>query len=385
MIRFVQLGHWARLGVALALLLGTGAGANVLAVDLTNGPLDGCNNNNLCCSVCDEVTGCTIIKCEKDGPQTGVTTPCPTGKSVIAFNLRYRHSAYDYRTQSADAASDCAPCGQAGPQADTNAAAQVHLLRTHFPDTDLIGSFGPNWGCNWDIWLRCYEPGTVASNRPTGVPGWQILIQQPSKQPIDFLVGVDGNGDGVYADNKASFFRSLRFFAVDGTAVLTPDLASHAILTTHEGETFRFEMFSENGGGLGLLGRFTRFEDRNGRATTSSWKYATSDASLTGTLRTKLRIRDRIIDSYGRSLAFTYNETVQVLGHWVVTDIALPTGGHLGYSYGTLPSAWYGTRETLTGVSHPDGSASKGANKGHPQIGECSNPFRPVRPELDLG
>jgi len=357
--RFFQRCPWAVLGLAL-LLLGTGAGTTVRASDITDGPLDGCNNNNLCCKVCDPLTGkCRIVKCEKKGPQVGETITCPTGKSVIAFNLRYRHSAYDYVTQTADAAaSGCTPCGQAGPQADTNAAQQVNLLRAHFPDTDLIGSFGPVWGCNWDIWLRCFQPGTSANGRPTGVPGWQILIQQPSKQPIDFLVGVDGDGDGVFADQKASFFRSLRFFAVDGTAVATPDLASHAILTAHEGETFRFEMFSENGDGLGLLGRFTRFEDRNGRAITSSWKYATSDASLTGTLRTKLRIRDRITDSYGRSLAFTYNETTQVMGQWVVTDIALPTGGHLGYSYSTLPSAFYGTRETLTGVSHPDGSAS---------------------------
>ena len=347
----------------LAVLLWVGCSSALLAMDEASIKeklklkLNGCDNDNVCCSPCATLPCSVNPICvgNESLPQRDVGK-CEDLTSSIAPNLRYRHVAVDYFLESL-AGKGCAPCGAAG--VDSTAPSDlpsVSLNRVYYPDTDLLSSFGSQWGMNWDIWIKVFPPGSIAGGRPTGVPGWQVLVSQPQPQPIDFFVAVDGAGTGVFADKKSGFFKSLIFYMADNTISVDPTQAVRAQLVTWLGDTFDFEVYEESPGVT--LSRLTKYSDRNGNGIVSAWKYAVNDPALTGSLRTKLRIRESLTDAHGRSFHFIYNEAELVQGTYVVTRIDLPNGSSIGYRYGTLPTLWYGTMQGLVGVDYPDGTVS---------------------------
>jgi RHS repeat-associated protein len=319
--------------------------------------LIGCKNDQVCCTPC-VVGSCPAVPvCVGDpsAPQRDLGK-CESVTSTVAMNLRYRHTAYDYRSPIAGG-KGCASCGGGGISGEASQQLPaVQLQRNFYADTDLISSLGTHWGFNWDIWIHAYPLGTDVPGRPTGVPGWQVQISQPMAQPIDFFVGVDGSHTGNFQDRKPGYFPGLRFYDADGNLLIDPTASTRAVLTTWDGQRFEFEMYDEAPGVH--LGRLTAYVDRNGNAVRSLWKYAVDDPSITGSLRLKLRIRDQLVDAYGIALRFTYDEDQLVQGTYVVTRIDLPNGGAIRYRYGTIANVWYGTDQALIGIDHPDGSTS---------------------------
>ena len=297
--------------------------------------------------------------CANNNDSCGCSSPSttPSTKSQVAKNLRYRHYAFDYVVPKSPtgAGSSCATgCGGNFPTVPGLPA--LNLERIHHPDTYLPSSLGSTTSFNHDVWLQVYPPGTEAGGRPTNVPGWQVLVAKPMEAPIDFFVAVDATETGTFQDGKSGYFKSLQFFLANGTLTPDPSVAASAVLTEWTGETWLFEMFTEAPGTL--FGRPVKFADRNGNGITHTWKYAITDATLTGSLRTKLHIRDNLIDAYGRTAHFTYNEMAQVSGQWVTTRIDLPNGQHLAYDYNPQPTPFGNNAGTLSQVTHPDGMVS---------------------------
>lgn len=314
------------------------------AEEAPNNPLPACCNFNHC------TVGCN--PCDK---------PEPTSQAVysqVAKNLRYRHWAVDYAP--AGTPSGCTSgCGGGGGCSDAELGASLPRLvleRVLYHDTALPSSLGLNWSFTCDVWLDCYQPGQVASGRPTGVPGWQILVAKPQRAPIDFFVAVDGDADGIYRDERKAYFKGLRFADAAGVQVPNPVSASWAVFNEWDGGVWTFEMYEEATGKF--MGRPIRYEDRNGNAIIHTWKYAVSDPALTGSLRAKLRIRDSITDAYGQTAVFHTDESKQAGGFYVTSSIDLPNGSSIAYSYGNQVNMGRGTYGGLSGVTHPDGSQS---------------------------
>ena len=330
----------------LSLLVGSGFGH--AEESAASRPLKGCKNLNDCPKYKPKTKKCD--RCRKPA-QT------PKSSSEIAKNLRYRHFAYDYlapTTPTAGVSSCNTGCG--GIFSDVPRLPELDLERIYHADTYLPSSIGSTWSFNQDVWLQVYPPGTDAGGRPTGVPGWQVLVAKPMESPVDFFVAVDGAGTGTFQDVKSGFFKSLKFFLANGTLTADPSLAASAVYTEWTGETWTFEMFTEAPGSI--LGRPVAFADRNGNAIVHTWKYALTDPALTGSLRSKLRIRDNITDAYGHTAHFTYNETGQVAGQWVTTRIDLPNSQFLTYDYSPQPTPFGNTAGALSNVMHPDGTVS---------------------------
>jgi RHS repeat-associated protein len=318
--------------------------------------LNGCKNKQLCCTICTDTDPCVeVCAGDKSAPKTHLGE-CKSSYSIIGSALRFRHTAHDYRL-SAQTGGGCAPCGQAGAAPGTPIA-DVGLTRVHFRDTDIRTSLGLRTGFTWDIWLTCYAPGLIASGHPTSVPGWQIMVSQPQSQPLDFLVLTDATGTGQFKPEQGYSNRSLTFYAADGTVTPLPTAATSAILRLWDGAEMEFEVYVETDA-TQPIGRLTRYVDRNGNALTSTWKYAVDDPAMTGSLRTKLAIRDRLTDAHGRSIGFTWDEKQQYSGRWVCIRADLPDGNHVSYRYGTQANTnIQGTEVCLIGVDHPDGSVS---------------------------
>ena len=220
-------------------------------------------------------------------------------------SLRYRHYTTDYGLDN-KSAKGCVPCGATSSDVPGYEPLSFSLQRFYHADTNIIGSFGANWGMNLDVWMQIYPPGVDAGGHPTGIPGWQVLVSQPQSDPIDFLVVVDGANTGTFANAKSGFIKSVIFYKADDSIAINPPEAIRAQLTNWVGETFDFEIYEEAPGVP--LARLTKFSDRNGNQIVSTWKYAITDPTLTGSLRTKLRIRDRLTDASGRIFQFTYDE-----------------------------------------------------------------------------
>ncbi len=344
-----------RLLVIVVAVNGIALGESV--TDKLTKKLNGCNNDQVCCTPCGVVSSCSTRTCV--GNPSAATTidagKCEELTSLAGPGLRYRHTAIDYQTPTGGGAG-CAPCGSASavmPGVDSD---RLALTRHSFPDTGMISSLGMQWGFNWDVWLRCFPPGEIAQGRPTGVPGWQILVSQPAADPIDYLVAVDGAGTGEFNDRKTAFFRSLHFYDAAGALQTDPTRAVRAEYSLWTGEMFHFEIYEESPGVT--LGRLLRHVDRNGNAVVASWKYAVNDPALTDSLRLNLRIRDALTDPHGRSLRFTYDESGLVQGTYVVERIDLPNGGVLRYRYAPQLDVFGGVVTSLAGVTHPDGSVS---------------------------
>ena len=329
--------RFATHGALLTLLIWAGVASAQDSSSPAGPPMPGCNNKN-------------------DHPKCDYPPTTPKASSQIAKNLRYRHYAYDYRAPKAPVAGSGCTTGCGGSFPTIPGLPALELERVHYEDTQLPSSLGVNWSFTQDVWLQVYPPGSIASGRPTDVPGWQVLVAKPMEAPIDFFVAVDGAGTGTFQDVKSGYFKSLQFFQADNTVTPNPSTAVSAVFTEWTGETWTFEIYTEAPGSI--LGRPVRFADRNGNAIVHTWKYAVTDSTLTGSLRSKLRIRDAITDAYGRSARFTYDEATQQSGRWVTTRIDLPNGQHLDYAYGNQATPFAETDGKLAQVTHPDGTIS---------------------------
>ncbi|MBA2480249.1 MAG: hypothetical protein H0V44_06280 [Planctomycetes bacterium] len=183
-------------------------------------------------------------------------------------------------------------------------------------------------------------------------------LSQPHEDPIDAVLSTDPDGDGIFTTPERAHAKDLRFFNAAGVAVSDPSLAATAVLTQFGGERIAFELFPGSAIGANHTGRVIWTADRNDQRMTWTWKYRVDDPTLVGSLATKLAILDRVTDAYGRIAVFTYDETRQHAGVWVVTSILLPDGRTIGYDYGAILDPHGETSDQLVAVRHPDGSRS---------------------------
>jgi RHS repeat-associated protein len=95
-----------------------------------------------------------------------------------------------------------------------------------------------------------------------------------------------------------------------------------------------------------LSGRLTNITDRNGYGTTITYQ-SFSPADLAASPDRNWQI-NTVTDAYGRVATFSYNP-VQVSGRWVVSQIALPNGQNVQYTY---------TGDQLSQVTRPDSTVS---------------------------
>lgn len=107
------------------------------------------------------------------------------------------------------------------------------------------------------------------------------------------------------------------------------------------------------------VGRLTKIEDRNGYATTITYKsFTTSEIEESPSRQLQI---DTITDPHGRVATFTYNSTQQS-GLWCISRIDLPNSQHVDYSYSS---------GKLSGVAHPDGTASS-FTYGYNSTAQCT-------------
>ncbi len=354
----------------LAIVLATSISGLVTAADSGGSPpassstisqyLAACFNLKVCCGCIEGVPNfpCALIPAGKDCKDYG-HEPCSWGSVVQNLNGRYRHVADDYRVDLPDASTNCTSCSGGTPTPAPGAALPSFLLQRVFASDNVFPtSLGRHWGWNGDIWLTLYSPTSIPEWIPQQEEGWVVEVSQPTAQPLDAITMTDANSDGIFLDADKALVRDLRFYDALSDPVDDPSEAATAILTLHSGEIYVFELYDESTIGGALTGRILYFADRNDQRLTWTWKYAVDDTSLTGSLRTKLAMLDHVTDAYGRTASFTYDETAQHSGCWVVTRVDLPNGEHVDYSYGDFLSPHGETMDTLTGVAHPDGSHS---------------------------
>jgi YD repeat-containing protein len=316
-----------------------------------------CNNKRECtwhkCGETDVTI--TIDKqyaCKDHPPQTG-----SSGSSISNLNGRYRHDAWDFRIQS-PTGKGCSSCG-GGSASDGDAVLpSLEIHRFYASDNSYPTSFGRHWGWNGDIWLTLYAPGQVPSWIPAQGVGWVAETSQPHEDPIDAVLITDPDGDGVFTTPERAHAKDLRFYTATGGAVVDPSLAAMAILTQFNGDRVAFELYPGSAIGAAHTGRVIWTADRNDQRMTWRWKYRVDDPTLTGSLATKLAILDRVTDAYGRTAVFTYDETRQHAGVWVVTSILLPDGRSVFYDYGSILDPHGEVSDQLIAVRHPDGSRS---------------------------
>jgi len=110
--------------------------------------------------------------------------------------------------------------------------------------------------------------------------------------------------------------------------------------------------------GVGNLlgGRLTRIEDRNGYAVNLTYKFnPVGHPDTSASQQTDIAISperqwqiNTVKDAHNRQLTFTYNAS-QVAGRWVVSQITVPNGQSIQYTYSS---------DKLSQVNHPDGTVS---------------------------
>jgi len=109
-----------------------------------------------------------------------------------------------------------------------------------------------------------------------------------------------------------------------------------------------------------LLGRWTKYEDRNGYGLNLTYKSWTP-AELAASPDRQVQI-NTVTDAYGRVATFSYN-AAQQSGFWVISQIALPNGQNIQYQY---------TDGKLSGVLLPDGTAASIAY-GYDSLSQCTS------------
>ncbi len=128
--------------------------------------------------------------------------------------------------------------------------------------------------------------------------------------------------------------------------------AKTAKLTNHDGTTFEFDVIDLDFGYAGFgqssskAARLTRYRDRAGYGFAVNYKTWTPE-QITESPERQWQIA-QVLGDAGDALTFTYAEQ-QVAGCWVVSQVQLPNGEAVSYSYGN---------GMLQSVQHPGGGVS---------------------------
>ncbi|MFT3764627.1 MAG: hypothetical protein QM820_03780 [Minicystis sp.] len=266
---------------------------------------------------------------------TGLRNVTPAGSLAVTTSMGWIGSALDYGVKPGNGVSP--PAG---------ALPSLEIRRYHnYRGLVFPSSFGQGVFCGYDITLTLYrtDPGTGA--------GAITLVDPRDTTPRNLS---DTSGSGLYLDGDQNSVAGVRLYDAASQPVVDQAAAATAVLTTRDGWTYTFDVIrtDANPSTANRFGRLTRIADRNGNAIVLAYQFGAgaTDTQL-GFDRENLWKVATVTDAYGRAATFTYAVRKKA-GRWVVSDIALPNGQTLHYTY--QDDALVG----LSGVDHPDGSVT---------------------------
>lgn len=301
-----------------------------------------CSEGKTQCPTCD--TPCPAPAAGNGGTCT-CTSSCD-GSLLVTVNMTWIGHGIDYATKRGTAG--CASCAGATPGVGGLPALEVHRYH-RYRDTWQQSSFGQGVFSSFDMTLTLYRTNAVTGS------GAMTLFDPRDLGSRNLS---DAAGNGVYLDGIFSSIEGVRLYNAAMLPVVDQALATTAVLTTRDGETYTFEIIriDSSPSTANRFGRLVRYADRNGTANGTgndieiAYQYAAgaSDATL-GFDRSRLWKMASATDAYGRTATFTYGAAKRV-GRWVVTRIDLPNGEKVDYTYNNPSLAG------VSGVVHPDGT-----------------------------
>ena len=266
---------------------------------------------------------------------TGRRNVTPAGSLAVTTNMSWIGRAVDYTATPANP----------GAAPREGALPSLELRRYHNDRAaSSPSSLGPGVFSNYDITLSLYR-----TNLLTGA-GSMVLLDPRDLAPRNLS---DPSSCGLYLDSDQNSIDGVRLYNAASQPVVNQAAAVTAVLTTRDGWKYTFEILRTETSLLtaNRFGRLVRQADRNNNAIVIAYQHpaSASDAAL-GNDRSKLWKIATITDALGRAANFTYS--IKVAGRWAVDTVTLPNGQQVHYTYND------GGIVGLSGVSHPDGSAS---------------------------
>ena len=197
-----------------------------------------------------------------------------SGSLIDNMRFHHVHTATDFRL---DGAGGCGPCGV--PGAETGSLPTVVISRWHrYRDSHRIGSMGPSVFMTFDAQITLYrlEGGTQSKAR----------FFQPS-MPLE-LVAKSDVGAANLTDRRFRSFRGITLASgLDAQGDPIPEvdvaLATHAVLTFHDGTRWTFEVIRVGAVGTDTYeARLVRIANLNDQAITIAYAFArdADDATL---------------------------------------------------------------------------------------------------------
>jgi hypothetical protein len=223
----------------------------------------------------------------------------PIGSTVDNVRMSHQHDATDYLVSMSQPSCSTCSAGFDG----TGLLPSLGIKRYHrYIDSDWHGSFGPGVFSNYDVMLNLFGPNQAE------------LFDPQNNFALDFS---DGNSSGVYINNSHLAVRDLRLYDAGQALTSNQANAATAVLTTLQGQTYTFEIFTIDGAATGNFhGRLTRIADRNGNALSVAYAdpVTATDAQLNFD-RSRLWRIATVTDAYGLNATFSYTRSS---GQWVV-------------------------------------------------------------------
>ncbi|MCK6472736.1 MAG: hypothetical protein L6R28_13420 [Planctomycetes bacterium] len=294
------------------------------------------------CSACEEgkYDVLSTVVCRTDTP---IPQPQFSKSASLIDNvgLNHLHYADDYTYGSSS--GGCSPCG-ASAGASSSSVPQLLLSRIHrYRDVATQSSFGQGVFSTFDhkIFLYTLGNGDLLCDVIDPIsPNFFRLVDGPySAHPYN----PGGTRTGVYKAFKTQSHKELQLLDINGALTTTQANAKSAVLYSWNGQKTYFQIVSIDGQ---LVGRVTRYEDRNGYAIALTYKYQPGD-DLQGS-EPRLWQIDTVTDAHSKQMSFTYH-AAQVGARWAVSRVDFPNGTFAEYAY---------TDGFLSSVSLPDATTS---------------------------
>ncbi len=260
------------------------------------------------------------------------------------YTWEHIHIGYDYLVNGgATGEFGCVDCG--GAQAPKSgrledlAIARIHRYRQY-----KSSSFGKGVYSGFDTRLELRPSSWKGANNG------QITMLNPWAKQLGWDAyeeeGTDVLQDGIYTNGNLTF-ESIHLLNDQDQLTSDQSLAVKAILTYHSGYKMHFEIVDTWVPTL-HYGRLSKIVDRNGNEIVLTYEFA-RDADLATELNgdpTQWLKFTEVTDHYGEKAQFRWFKPA---GSWAITEIDVPNGGTVIYSY---------TGEILTGVTQLDGTTS---------------------------
>jgi RHS repeat-associated protein len=289
-----------------------------------------------------------------EGDATPLGAIVSVGGRVDTLRWSFVEESVDFSAATPSETVACTACGNLpAPTVLGGGLWSLQVGRIHRPRAEaFVSSFGPGVFSNFDTKLTLVPNGIGSQNTVT------LFDPTSDAPPITFFETSAQDGDtsvdGRYRDTGTRTYASLILF--NGSNVEpSPASAKTAVVTRQTGEQLKFEIINVQGSGATQYqGRLISLVDRNGNATTVSYRFAasSSDSALGGD-RKKLWQINQATDSHGVAATFNYSLRSGT-SRWVVSSIGVPGPSTLQYQYGTDTA----NLDRLVHVVYPNGDTA---------------------------